>query len=167
MSQAASVLLIQKTKQNSQALYRLGIWDFVTNLVASERKSEASINVGWCVWEITERVRKREKKWNLSHQEERVVCEWERRDREHFTDLKLSFFSDYGSRASPPFGFKLVQSTTMFFLWKLSSYWIVLRWFYPKPSLICALIYKNVSDYLLMTALVKLSLFMHRRKLFI
>ena len=96
-------------------------------------------------------------------------CLWmgEKRSREHFTDLKLSFFSDYGSRASPPFGFKLVQSTTMFFLWKLSSYWIVLRWFYPKPSLICALIYKNVSDYLLMTALVKLSLFMHRRKLFI
>ena len=34
----------------------------------------------------------------------------EKRSRERFTDLKLSFFSDYGSWAPPLFGFKLVQS---------------------------------------------------------
>ena len=36
----------------------------------------------------------------------------EKRSRERFTDLKLSFFSDNGSRAPPPSHFKLVQSTT-------------------------------------------------------
>jgi len=36
----------------------------------------------------------------------------EKRSRKRFIDLKLSFFSDYGSGAPPPFGFKLVQSTT-------------------------------------------------------